>query len=612
MSTKLTTLLSSALLTIVLSTSVFFYYPASNVFAQETSQAGLDQIDAQAAADSQAASDSNTDVKGSCGVNAVMDFLTDQAASAVMGFFSTEVPTTDQKAQLNITRADLKACITAIKNIAIKVALAKMKKRLLDRLTDDTISWISGKDDGKPKFITNFGGVLQDSADAALGDTLRAAGMGKLCSDRLSFQVQVSLRKQRTFSEGVTCTLTGAAKNVSAFADNFKTGGWLGYGQLLEPSNNRWGLELLAKDALDAKTMKAAEATKLKSQSSAGYKATEYCKAWTLTGVHKTEGYGEVMEITRLPAEMFSGGLRSPENPPDPTDQPGESDYYPPDFPGSYSGLGYTCVQDDRVVSTPSTVISAAGNTALTSDWNSIASMDDLTPYITAIFDAGINRLKKEGVAGLQSASKNLFSRSGAGKGPMPAGTSTADRIYIGGNKGDTKSRINGELLLSAKDSYDALQNNVDDAQALIATALSQNSTSTDQMQILMACQNSLITPKLPVTDLPFRGCPNATTTLYALGQSAVQVAQFSSELAGNIARMGSIQAVLNSSKPSQADITSAMSAIQNISSRVVGLLSGAQNVIDTTTPKASQILTELNKCAAAAKTNSLYSCPAW
>ncbi len=572
MNFRIHSLIASSLFVTVLTTSIFAYYPVKEVHAQ----AGT------------------SEVLGACGVNAALDALTAVAGEA-LSFLSTSVPTTNRPQQLTTIKYGIQQCLMAILNLTIKVMLAKLKKRLLDRLTDDTISWING-DGGKPKFVTNFGDVLKESADAAVGDTLRASGMGKLCSDKLSLQVQVSLRKQKKFSEGITCTLTGAAKNVSAFADNFNNGSWIGYGQLLEPSNNRWGLQLLAMDALDTKKSQLNEATKLKTQASTGFTPTEFCKAWTLTGVHTTDGIGKVTEIARVSGDVFNGGLRAPENPPSPTERPGNADYYPPDFPQNYTDLAYVCVSGDRVVSTPATTISGATDKAVTSDWNTIANMDDLTPYISAIFDAAVNRVKKAGVKGLLSAKNDLFSDSSKTGYSAGAGGSATDQTVI-------------EL----KASYAAAMAEASSTSALLKAANDQITTALNQLNALGACQASVLVALNPMGTV--FDCPATGTKLTTVSNSYASLNTYASNLADAKKSLSQTTSQVNAATSTMSITTLATlsSLVADARGKIASIAIGVQKIIDATTADATLIANELTTCSNAAKfPGTAYSCPVW
>ncbi len=562
-------IVSSALVVAVLSTSAFFALPAPKAEAQ----AGT------------------AEVAGACGLNAALDALMSVAGDA-LGAISLSVPTSDRSEQLQTTKYGVQQCLMAVLNLTIKVALAKMKKRLLDRLTDDTVAWISGEG-GKPRFITNFSGVLNDTADAALGDTLRAAGMGKLCSQRLSIQVQMSLRKQKKFSEGVTCTLSGAAKNVAAFSDNFKTGSWIGFGQLLEPSNNRWGLELLAKDQLEAKADKLAEAAKLQTGASKGYQPTQYCAIWTLYGVHKFDEYSQVTNIADFPAEAF-GDLRAPDDPPDPRARP-TSDAYPADFPQNYGNLKYECSPDNVIVSTPSDIIANANSKAVTNDWDAIANMDDLTPYISAIFDAAVNRLKKEGVKGMQRASAEIFSSNKQNGYASPA--TQSDPTF-------------NEL----KNLYSILVREASSTRALLAQATDQNTAATAQLHALIGCQTAVISLTMPFTATSPASCSGSATKLAALTQSTTQLTSLSSNLTTITNQFVKIGPQLSTSTTSLVALGSLTSLVLSLRGGVETVRSETQKIIDLTTPDAALIAPEVSTCFAAASSTppGTYSCPAW
>lgn len=437
----ITSLCLSFLLVAFTSTSVFFYYSIPRADAAESAQ--------------------------SCTGGALAGYAVSTAIGFVSGLFGKEVPSKDADAKSAITIADIKRCVADLATIAAKVALAKLKKRLMDKITDDTIKWINGET-GSPQFITNFGDVLKQSSDEALGETLQASGMGKLCSERLNLQVQLSLRKPPTFSKQATCTLTGAAKNVAAFTDNFKTGGWLGYGQLLEPSNNRWGLELLAQNELDAKNSKLSEAAKIKTTSNQGYAPTVYCKAWTLQGVKQGDSASTYTDIATINYEAFPGAK---ELAPDADTRPLLESQITKDQLSNanniFTNLKYRCKPEDKEGSTPGGVLAAVTAKAFTSDADVIANSDDLDQYVGAIFDAAINRLAKEGVKGITKSKGGLASRSSA-KLTTPELATGADAAYTDG--GDLKQHTNEELITQAQANFLKYTGRIDELRFPLAT----------------------------------------------------------------------------------------------------------------------------------------------
>lgn len=574
--------LSSILIVAVMSTSIFFFY-------------AVPRADAQALGD----------IAGSCGANAALDFLIGEVGGFVMGLFSTEVPTSDSKAQTNIVKADLRQCLQALEDLAFKVALAQMKKRLLDRLTDDTVAWISGQG-GTPRFITNFGDVVKETGDAALGDTLRAAGMGKLCSERLGLQVQLSLRQVPKFSQGVTCTLSGAAANVAAFGDNFKNGGWIGYGQLLNPSNNRWGLELLSADQLQVKGTGLAESAKLKVGTSQGYTGTSYCSIWTLTGVRTGDDYGAALDIVDVSYDAF-GDPRSPNEPPGASGNRYDATYltsndYPTDFPGNYSQLAYICKPENIQTTTPAAVLAASTNQAVTSDANAIVSMDDLSPYISALFDAAVNRLISEGVRGLSNITR---SQSGQGGYPTPGG-----------------NNINGQLATQARTNYNAVQTQITNTQNQIASANTQNAQAVSNLMALASCQRDVCSGggcangiyEQPVFNISpmFVSCPNVPETMTALNASSSELGTLSGDLTNITNAMTTINAQITSNSSNQSSLITIIALLGDLAARALNITNRIQAISNSTNATANRISGELATCSASQASGTQYSCPMW
>lgn len=569
MTFRIHSFIASSLFIAILATSIFAYYPAPRANAQ----AGAADVVAMCA--------------GSLGLD-----LVSSKVGGLTDAIGTSVPTSDGGQHIATAKGTLENCLLALKDLAIKVLLAQLKKRLLDRLTDDTVKWISG-DGGKPQFITNFGSVFKQSADEALGETLRASGMGKLCSDRLSLQVQLSLRNPPTFSQAPTCTLTGAAKNIAAFGDNFKNGSWIGYGQLLEPSNNRWGLELLAKDALANKKTELTESAKLKTTSNQGYSPTVWCKAWTLAGIKQGDTSSVYADVATINYTAFPDKKeRAPNDPPAVKQQ--VTDTILSNDPYQYSQLTFRCKPEDREGSTPGGVLAAVTTQAFTSDWNTIAAMDDLTPYLSAIFDAAVNRLKKEGVKGLQNATKDIFSDNAATNYTAPASTGV-DPVVT-----DLRTAYAAALLQASS------------TQTLLDSALAQNGTALTQLSTLDSCQRSALLIGSGVGASLAVDCPKTGAKLATIMDYAAQLRTQSSALNATKSGLSQIQTQVNSNKLSVAALGSLNAILADVEAKLAVITSAVQKIVDATTADATLISNALTVCANAVKTNSAYSCPVW
>ncbi len=284
---------------------------------------------------------------------------------------------------------------------------AKLKKLLLDQMVDQIIGWVQGE--GKPRFVTDWSGFLQDAGSAAAGEFIQSSALGFLC-DPIQAQIRVALSPVKRFSTSITCTLDQIVGNVQSFYNDFDNGGWLAYQTLWEPQNNIYGAFLLTQDELDRRI------------SQAQYNAESQAKA----------GNG------------FLGGQSCSEDPLNPNG---------PDLDGDKKGgdIPSTCQ-----ITTPGRIVGDLASKAFTSNIDFLLTADELDEYVTAISDALINRLIVSGVDGL----KNITQRGSGGSNKANAcknltgNALEACQQYINvlrsgftGAKNDLKNQIDSALI---------------------------------------------------------------------------------------------------------------------------------------------------------------------
>ncbi|TSC52755.1 MAG: Uncharacterized protein LiPW41_125 [Parcubacteria group bacterium LiPW_41] len=391
-----------------------------------------------------------------CGIGALTDFV----ASGVGGLISdglgyigkaaesipvvggliggilggTEDPVKDKETRTNTQILSVKNCIQSLTDAAFKVALAKLKKRLLDRITDDTIQWINDGAKGKPRFIDNFDDVLKESANEALGDTARELGLGKLCDEKLSLKLQLNLQKPATkqFREEASCTLDKIVDNVSDFSNDFRNGGWVGYTETLSPNNNRFGLEILAMDNLYSAQTENEQKAQMQASSGNGFKGVEACAVWEVffeqnDSKAKTSILKDVYSYTN---DNDFDLLRDPTKT---FDDEELANLFGNSVPGA-TPTGARC--ERKEITMPPVLVKGQAEQALQSDKDVLTNADDLSPYISAIFDAAINRLVKSGLEGIglkqggASGGSSILTESGTNRQPQTYGTSTRDQNY--------------------------------------------------------------------------------------------------------------------------------------------------------------------------------------
>jgi hypothetical protein len=292
---------------------------------------------------------------------------------------------------------DVGSCVTSLLETGARYAFARFKKRLLDRLTDDTIAWINGETDGRPRFFNKpFSQILLETADQAAGDALMDLGLGEVCSP---FRARINLElnyRQGPVQDAVRCTISQVIDNFEEFGKDFSKGNWLAYSESLKPQNNPWGATLIAKDAAQRAYQKQAGEKQLEILAGRGYVAEKKCTAWTLYA--DTSGSGSWTKVPDISADISS--YPYPDKPPTP--QSAEQLRAESTLGKKVYKLSWRCSQ--VITTVPGDLYAAANSTAFTKDYDLVVNSDDLTPYLEAIFDAAMNRLIKKGADGLMAA----------------------------------------------------------------------------------------------------------------------------------------------------------------------------------------------------------------
>ncbi|MFH0806649.1 MAG: hypothetical protein V1885_02920 [Candidatus Brennerbacteria bacterium] len=298
-------------------------------------------------------------------------------------------------------------CMKAIKDEAFKIALGKFRKRLLDRMTDDIVGWISdGRD---PKFITNFGDFLEEAGQAAVGDTARELGLAELCSP-LRARIPPLLAPIPKFSESASCTLDDIVENIQGFYDDFSAGGPLAYAESFSPNNNFAGSLFATQDEVMRQTAKKKGEAALLASAGGGYKPVVQCLEWTATSFALTLS-GRSKE-TRRAVNSSDFDYPNPLFPP----ASGSAAYESVASALGGGSVVFTCSREEITI--PPAGTQQIAGVALIADTQHLASANDLSKYSNAVFDAAINRIIKEGVKGLRGSPTRLRSETTTGRAP--------------------------------------------------------------------------------------------------------------------------------------------------------------------------------------------------
>ncbi|MDO8557137.1 MAG: hypothetical protein Q7R98_01600 [Candidatus Jorgensenbacteria bacterium] len=471
-----------------------------------------------------------------------------------------------------VNTQSIQTCITDIMNQAGKIALYNFKKRLLDRMTDQTISWIRG-DGGKPQFVTNFTGFMRDAADKAAGDTLIDIGLGNLCyGNAFRFNINLQLQQSVPPAERYSCTLSQVMDNAAGFRDNFTTGGWLGYYELLKPQNNQYGLAYMTYE--DYQKKKAEEEAKKQAQFnvSAGFTPTEQCTQWRLLGTFN--GFEQEILGPTLNTSKFPDPTKPPTyNPSDPS-----QDLVPENFSNARN-LRWNCKNTETTL--PYTVKEAATNKAFTSDTDYLLSADDLTPYMSMIFDAAVNRLISSGVKGIKNSASDIFSETTTGRKSTPLTASAAGTAGLlqgatdyrnAGNLGASLVQTVNNLIASTTQAWQDENALLPEVIALNARVANNDAADT-MTEKLLVCQKDRTLNGIMSGD----GCANTNTAVSSAKNLATSLSTMQSDLDQATAIIAQARNIQSSAESSDDNtlislITSLNSVLSSLQSNVQAL----------------------------------------
>jgi len=167
-------------------------------------------------------------------------------------------------------QAELKKYLAQLK----KLLIATYVRKLVDKMAFDIIDWIGGKTTGAPQFVTNWQDFIWGTAKEAIGDVIQRTGtLSFLCAP---FRAQVVLTLPVPQRPPLpVCTLDTIMTNIKDFYNDFRSGGWLAFNEVVKPQNNPYGAWLMEMENLEFEQARIQEQQTLKAQS--GYIPTEKC-----------------------------------------------------------------------------------------------------------------------------------------------------------------------------------------------------------------------------------------------------------------------------------------------------------------------------------------------
>lgn len=284
-----------------------------------------------------------------------------------------------------------------------KTALKIAVNILINEFQNQVVNWIAGN--GNPKFITDWNGFLSDVANKAIGQTIYSI-LPQACTG-LGPLLRISLLPVPRADTGVQCTLSQISNNLDNFLNRFRNGSWyvLGgynswnaYANVIQPNNNYFGALIVAQDRATLEAMNAQKAADSEAIASKGFLSIKKCTRYAL----------------------------DEDNNPTTTCEPGY-----------------------EVNTTPGTVVGETLTTSLGWKGNEIISTDRFESLVSAIVNASINRIMREGLSALTPATnppRSSYART------TPTGVTNPSSL------GNTANNVNS--LLASLNQAGASQNN--------------------------------------------------------------------------------------------------------------------------------------------------------
>lgn len=304
----------------------------------------------------------------------VMDTnITDSAVFQYVASFNTFAGKTAGTDTANLGKTTLTSVYTSIiskltdqqfyTNLAKELvyqAWMAFRKMLLKMLVNDIVKWIQGG--GSPRFVQDWQKFLTTAADKAGGQFVdQYLGLGFLCNS-FDVRLKVALAAVPTFDESVKCTLTTMGININNFLNNFSNGGWRAWIAVNETQNNIYGAYMTALDKKISVESAASQAAQNEAIASKGFLGDKVC-----TKIYETNNPSNTGEFYAAPLKQS-------------------------DIPA-----GWTC--SEWGAQTPGTVIADATSQAVNIDIPWLLSAKEWREYASAIVDAMVNRVMKEGLA---------------------------------------------------------------------------------------------------------------------------------------------------------------------------------------------------------------------
>jgi len=266
----------------------------------------------------------------------------------------------------------VQAILKVVKEYGLDTLAWSLVNMIIERMAASTVEWINGGFEGKPAYVTDREAFYQDIADDEIGQFIFDNPNLKLLCGPIEAKIRLALRRSYIQDPTYQCSLTDVVGNIDGFMDDFNQGGWDGFFELTQKSqNNPIGAYLQAENELN-----------LRISSKKGTAEKDLLEG---------KGFLSFKECTERGPDIVIPGV--PGYPGDPTR---------PAIPEQRSpGL---CQQEKT--STPGSVISEQLNKQLGLGSDKLAVADEFNEIISALLNQLVTKVVGGAGKGLRSLSK--------------------------------------------------------------------------------------------------------------------------------------------------------------------------------------------------------------
>ena len=168
------------------------------------------------------------------------------------------------------------------KDELLKTLRDVIAKKLIDYTVNQAIQWIQGG--GDPKFVTDWQGLLTRTGQDVTGQVISQLGGINICSPFKSAVIN-STRIMAPYggssiNRALSCPYGQIGVNLADFYRNFGNGGWKAYSAMWQPGGNYYSATLMSYDYMLSRTNAAVTAKTNEAIAGSGYlSATKEVKA---------------------------------------------------------------------------------------------------------------------------------------------------------------------------------------------------------------------------------------------------------------------------------------------------------------------------------------------